>query len=141
MAKKDLPLHFQYQKEDFLLTEEERHKSWILDILSKESISIEEINIIFTTDDFLLELNKKYLNHNYFTDILTFPFQQDPLQTDLYISVDRVKDNAQNLSIPFDNELRRVMIHGILHNLKYDDHTEDDITEMRAKEEACLRLY
>ncbi len=141
MAKKDLPLHFQYQKEDFLLTEEERHKSWILDILSKESISIEEINIIFTTDDFLLELNKKYLNHNYFTDILTFPFQQDPLQTDLYISVDRVKDNAQNLSIPFDNELRRVMIHGILHNLKYDDHTVDDIAEMRAKEEACLRLY
>lgn len=141
MAKKDLPLHFQYQKEDFLLTEEERHKSWILDILSKESISIEEINIIFTTDDFLLELNKKYLNHNYFTDILTFPFQQDPLQTDLYISVDRVKDNAQNLSIPFDNELRRVMIHGILHNLKYDDHTEDDIAEMRAKEEACLKLF
>lgn len=141
MAKKDLPLHFQYQKEDFQLAEEERHKNWILDILSKESISIEEINIIFTTDDFLLELNKKYLDHNYFTDILTFPFQQDPLQTDLYISIDRVKENAVNLAIPFEYELRRVMIHGILHNLKYDDHTEDDIAKMRAKEEACLRLY
>jgi len=141
LAKKDLPLHFQYQKEDFQLAEEERHKNWILDILSKESISIEEINIIFTTDDFLLELNKKYLDHNYFTDILTFPFQQDPLQTDLYISIDRVKENAVNLAIPFEYELRRVMIHGILHNLKYDDHTEDDIAKMRAKEEACLRLY
>lgn len=141
MAKKDLPLHFQYQKEDFQLEEEERHKNWILNILSKESISIEEINIIFTTDDFLLELNKKYLDHNYFTDILTFPFQQDPLQTDLYISIDRVKENAVNLAIPFEYELRRVMIHGILHNLKYDDHTEDDIAKMRAKEEACLRLY
>lgn len=141
MAKKDLPLHFQYQKEDFQLAEEERHKKWIINILSKESISIEEINIIFTTDTFLLELNKKYLEHNYFTDILTFPFQQDPLQTDLYISIDRVKENALDLSVPFEFELRRVMIHGILHNLKYDDHTEDDIAKMRAKEEACLRLY
>jgi len=141
LAKKDLPLHFQYQIEDFQLKEEERHIKWIINILKKESISIEEINIIFTTDVFLLELNKKYLNHDYFTDILTFPFQQDPLQTDLYISVDRVKENALSLEIPFEQELRRVMIHGVLHNLQYDDHSEEDIANMRAKEEACLRLY
>ena len=141
MDKKELPLHFQYQIKDFQLNEVERHKRWILSILKNESISIEEINIIFTTDVFLLELNKKYLDHNYFTDILTFPFQQDPLQTDLYISIDRVKENAANLNATFENELRRVMIHGILHNLQYDDHSKEDISTMRAKEEACLQLF
>lgn len=100
------------------------------------------LNYIFCTDDYLLAINQSHLNHNYYTDIITFDtsFGQDGISGDVYISIDRVKENAITLGEDFDRELHRVMIHGFLHLIGFRDKTKTDKTNMRKKEEACLSL-
>jgi len=125
----------------FKLEEEDKVNAWLRLEAEERGFSIGEINYIFCTDDFLLELNIEHLNHDYYTDILTFPYQSNPIMSDIYISIDRVKDNASGLNIPFEEELHRVMVHGLLHLLGFDDHNDEDIVAMRkAEEEAIDRL-
>ena len=99
------------------------------------------INIIFCSDNYILDVNMKYLQHDYFTDIITFDYcEKDVLSGDLFISIDSVRENAQFYGTEFADELNRVMVHGVLHLIGYDDHSEADIAEMRRKENYYLDM-
>ena len=104
-------------------------------IIDNEGFKEENIVLVMCSDNFLLELNKKHLNHDYFTDIITFSYTtNNHISGDLFISVDRVKDNARNQKLSFENELERVIYHGVLHLCGYNDKTPEEIKEMRSKE-------
>ena len=100
-----------------------------------------DINIIFCSDNYILDINQRYLGHDYFTDIITFDYcEGDKLNGDLFISVDSVRENSLEYGTEFENELNRVIVHGILHLIGYDDHCDDDIALMRKKEDYYLSL-
>lgn len=102
---------------------------------------IGQISIIFCSDNYILDVNQRYLQHDYFTDIITFDYcEGDRLSGDLFISVDSVRENAVEYGTEFNDELNRVIVHGILHLIGYDDHCEEDIEQMRAKENYYLSL-
>ncbi len=106
---------------------------------SKENlIETGEINYVFCSDEYLLDLNKKFLNHDYYTDIISFQSDKDPIAGDIYISIDRVKDNAKNLKLKFQDELFRVISHGLLHFMGYKDKTNADQSLMRSKEDELI---
>lgn len=101
-----------------------------------------DISYIFCSDDYLLEINKQYLNHDYYTDVITFDYCEDGvISGDIFISVDTIKSNAQEYSVTFEKELQRVMIHGVLHLVGYKDKQEDDQKVMRSKEDEYLKLF
>lgn len=121
-----------------------RHKNhirhWVNRICKQHGYQISELQYVFCTDPFLLDINRQFLEHDYFTDIITFDNTvQKKLSVEAYISIDRVKDNAKDLGLPFTNELHRVMIHGVLHALGFKDKTKKDIALMRATEDDALR--
>lgn len=129
---------------DFLMEEKTQSvaEGWISSALQAEKkIRTAEISVIFCSDEYLLEMNKKYLDHHYFTDIITFPYSADPLTADLFISVDRIEDNAKDNGVTFEEELHRVMIHGILHLCGFEDDSEESAKEMRAAEDRYLLLW
>ena len=108
-------------------------------IIDNEGVTKENIVIVFCSDSFLLDLNKKHLNHDYFTDIITFSYTTlDRISGDLFISVDRVKENALKEGVFFERELERVVYHGVLHLCGYNDKTPEEIKEMRSKENYYL---
>lgn len=109
-------------------------------IITDHKRSLGEISIVFCSDEHLLDMNRQYLNHDYYTDIITFPMQDSPLSGDLFISVNRVRDNADKNGDSFLTELNRVIIHGVLHLVGYNDKTESEIAEMRKKENLYLSL-
>ncbi len=113
------------------------------DIFQSEGIEFGKISYIFTTDNFLLTLNKNFLKHNYYTDILTFVMSGDgaPICSEIYISIERIKENAFKFEVPFIKELYRVMIHGILHLCGYTDSTVILKTQMQKKENFYLNIY
>ena len=112
---------------------------WIEDIISSEGYSVGEINYIFCDDAYLGKLNKKFLDHDTLTDIISFDYcVGKQVNGDIYISIDRVSDNAETYDVSFDTELNRVMIHGILHYLGYKDKTFEEKQSMRAKEDLFL---
>ncbi|MEL6695386.1 MAG: rRNA maturation RNase YbeY [Bacteroidota bacterium] len=125
----------------FQIDKEDSVKDWILLFVKSVGAHIEQLNYIFMSDEALLKMNQSYLSHDYYTDILTFPMREDPelLEADIYISVERVKDNAASMGNEFRDELHRVMIHGVLHLLGQDDHGEN-AEMMRKREEAALAL-
>lgn len=101
-----------------------------------------ELNFIFVSDEVLLQMNQKYLAHDYFTDIITFEYQElEGVSGDLYISTDRVSENAEQLDCNADIEMRRVMIHGVLHLLGYQDKSVEEARKMRELEEGALKLF
>lgn len=115
-------------------------KIFLASIFAEEKVSFKSVNYIFCRDKYLLALNQKYLQHDTFTDILTFSYSDPliPIISDIYISVERVKYNSQALNITYENELYRVMIHGILHLCGYQDHTQKEKALMRSKEDYYL---
>ena len=114
---------------------------WLKAVSEMESRQLGDINIIFCSDSYLLEVNKKYLNHDYYTDIITFDYcEGNILSGDLFISVDTVRDNAVFYKTDFETELNRVMVHGVLHLIGYDDHDDGDVRIMRSKEDFYLAL-
>ncbi len=116
-------------------------KRWIKNVASSYNKRCADINIIFCSDPALLEINKQFLGHDYYTDIITFDYcVADKLSGELYISIDTVEANAVEYEQEFLTELHRVIIHGILHLIGLDDHSEDDIKEMRRGEDAALAL-
>lgn len=115
--------------------------SWLKTVAERESCRLGDINIIFCSDPYLLDINLQYLGHNYYTDIITFDYSEKPkVSGDLFISIDTVKDNAAFYGSSFDEELHRVIVHGVLHLIGYDDHSDEDIKQMRAKENESLNL-
>ncbi len=112
---------------------------WIKSIIEQSDCQLQGVQYIFCSDDYLHEINLKYLDHDTYTDIITFPYQSPPLvQGDIFISLDRVQENASMLKQPFDRELARVIIHGILHLCGQADKTPEEATQMRQREEAAL---
>jgi rRNA maturation RNase YbeY len=136
-------INFFQEETDFELKEESIIITWLESVVEAEGQRIEEINFIFCNDEYLLSINKAYLDHDYYTDIITFDNRDnisDHIEADIFVSIDRVKENAQNLNIQFELELSRVMVHGLLHLLGYHDKSEQEILQMREKEEAYLSL-
>lgn len=110
-------------------------------VAQSEIRRIGDVNIIFCSDNYILDVNLKYLQHDYFTDIITFDYcENNVLSGDLFISVDSVRENSVFYNTEFEDELNRVMVHGILHLIGYDDHTEEDQKVMREKENYYLSL-
>jgi len=115
--------------------------NWLNNCIQDLDYKTGDISIIFCSDDYLLDINKKYLNHDYFTDIITFNYnEKNTIIGDLFISIDRVRENAKELKVDFNNELFRVIIHGVLHLCGYNDKTQDQQKEIRAKEDEFLGL-
>ena len=126
---------------DFDLESREKIFSWLSDSIEKEVHEVGEINFIFCSDDYLLKVNQDYLSHDYYTDIITFDYRDDKIVNgDLFISVDRVKDNAKELKSSFNDELHRVMVHGLLHIMGYGDKSPEEERLMRSKEDFYLSL-
>jgi len=115
---------------------------WLTDVVRNEGGVLGEITIVFMDDDELLEYNEQYLNHDYYTDIITFDYTESGVVSgDLLISIDRIQDNASNLGQSFLNELHRVCVHGVLHLFGYKDKSPEHQEEMRAKEDFYLAKY
>ena len=122
--------------------EEKNLVSWLSSTCVSEERVLNEVNVIFCSDDFLLQMNIEHLNHDYFTDIITFDYCFDnQVVGDLFISLDRVSDNAKDNNVLFYNELYRVLVHGVLHLCGYKDKTDDEAKLMRSKENHYLSLY
>ena len=112
---------------------------WLKETAINEGRVLGQINVIFCSDPYLLEVNRKYLNHNFYTDIITFDYcEGNVLSGDLFISIDCVKVNSEDFGTTFENELNRVIVHGLLHLIGYDDHCDEDIAMMRKKENQYL---
>ena len=124
---------------DFELKKDLSITKWLKDVISTENKELGEINYIFCDDQYLLKKNQEYLKHDTFTDIITFDYtEQNRINADIFISIERVKENAITFAVPFDNELRRVIIHGVLHLMGYADKSEEDTETMRSKENFYL---
>ena len=112
---------------------------WLKFVAESEAKRLGDISVIFCSDNYILDVNIKYLHHDYYTDIITFDYcEGNKLSGDLFISVDSVRENASFYGTEFADELNRVIVHGLLHLIGYDDHTEEDIAQMRAKENYYL---
>ena len=134
-------IQFHYQT-DFKLSSEEEYTTWVLRVLEAYGKSPGDLNYIFCTDEHLLGINQQYLEHDYYTDIITFPYNEgDTIQGDIFISVERVADNALEYEVSFETELKRVMIHGVLHLLGYGDKGEREALEMRRREDGAIEMF
>ncbi|MFN0031320.1 MAG: rRNA maturation RNase YbeY [Flavobacteriales bacterium] len=135
------PIHFFLADIRYKLAQRIALREWIARVVKKERKDVGEINFIFCSDEYLLRMNHDHLRHDYYTDVITFDYSSEKeISGEIYISVDRVRDNAKTLGVPIANELHRVMIHGVLHLLDYKDKTPADAKRMRAKEDECLDL-
>lgn len=136
-------MSIQYFNEDVPLPKLKKRKSsnWIKHTIQAEGKRVGDISFIFCSDSYLLEVNKSYLNHDYFTDIITFDYVEGFLVSgDIFISVDRVLDNSIEFKTIFEDELNRILIHGILHLLGYKDKDKKDKILMTEKEDLYLKL-
>ena len=125
----------------FSFKEKRLTSRWLKLVAESEIRRLGDISIIFCSDNYILDVNIKYLQHDYYTDIITFDYcEGDRLSGDLFISIDSVRENAAFYGTEFADELNRVIVHGLLHLIGYDDHTEEDIKTMRAKENYDLSL-
>ncbi len=136
-----ITVHFHTEQTDFQPDQPDLLKIWVDKLCNMHSLNPECINFIFCNDEYLLNINREYLNHDYLTDIITFQVSDDPLLIDIFISIDRVKDNAANLQNQCKEELLRVMAHGILHIAGYQDKTDDQSQEMRHMENKAIQLF
>lgn len=135
-------IRFFSEDTDFSIPHPRKTSAWIKSVITKEKKLLSEVNYIFCTDKYLLNLNKDFLNHDTLTDIITFDnsAQKGIIEAEIYISIERVLDNAFKFKVNFDEELHRVIIHGILHLMGYKDKKPAEKALMRKKEEACLSL-
>ena len=134
-------IRFYFESTDRLDLKKTEIKNWLHQVISDESFELGDINIIMCSDEYLISINKEYLSHDYFTDIVTFNYcEGGKISGDIFISIDRIKENSENYSTNFTNELYRVMVHGVLHLLKYNDKTEDEKKIMTSKENQYLAV-
>lgn len=134
-------ISFNYEL-SFQLENEETYSQWIQNVILSENKTIGEINYIFCDDEYLLDINQKHLNHDFYTDVISFDYSEaNIISGDVFISVDRVKENADEYNVPFNEELKRVIIHGILHYCGYKDKSSQEAVNMRNKEDEKLLLF
>ena len=134
-------ISFNYES-DFILDQEEHFASWIETIILSENKTLGEISYIFCNDEYLHNINMQYLNHDTLTDIISFDYTEgDVISGDIFVSIERVKDNAIDFKVTFEEELKRVLAHGVLHYCGYKDKTNTDATLMRTKENEKIKLF
>ncbi len=134
-------INYNYES-DFELPNETEVSSWLSKVILSENKIEGEINYIFCDDEYLLQINQQYLNHDTLTDVISFDYSLgNELSGDIFISIERVEDNAKDYKVPFAEELNRVMLHGILHYCGFKDKTEADEQFMRNKEEEKLKMF
>jgi probable rRNA maturation factor len=127
---------------DFDLTQADEISLWLQNVAKSENFEIADLNYVFVSDEELYEMNVKYLNHNTLTDIITFNYVENEIVLgDIFISVDRVKENAVDFNVSFENELLRVMVHGLLHLMNYNDKTDEEQELMTLKEDEKLKMF
>ena len=143
MKAKTDDIQFHYLTKSFTLRDRNALKAFILKLIEGEGKEVDTLNYIFCDDAYLLQINKEYLNHDTYTDIVTFELSEkgEPLVSDIYISVERVRANAESFETSFTRELHRVIFHGVLHLCGYKDKKKEEAAEMRRMEEDCLQLY
>ena len=135
-------INFFSEEIDFILEKPQLFTNWIMEVITGEGFKLVCINYIFCSDSYLLKINQEYLKHDYLTDTISFDQSSEAseIEGDIFISIDRVRENANNLTIAFNKELALAIIHGVLHLIGYNDKNPTEIDEMRKKEEACLSL-
>lgn len=135
-------IHFNSLISKFELNNQTIFKDWLVKVILSEDKIPGDLFYIFCSDDYLLEVNKNFLQHDFFTDIITFPISNNSeiISGEIYLSIERVYENASNENNEFERELARVLVHGILHLIGYNDHTTSETTMMRAKEDYYLLL-
>lgn len=134
-------ISFNYELE-FQLENEEQYSSWISNVISSENKKEGDINYIFCDDEYILEINKQYLDHDYYTDIISFDYSVgNELHGDIFVSIERVRENAIEFDVTFDEELKRVLAHGVLHYCGYKDKTEEEELIMRFKEDEKIKMF
>ena len=134
-------IEYHYEN-DFILVDSDEIRIWIEDVIKKEKKTVGDITYIFCDDDYLLERNKEFLDHNTLTDIITFNYCIDNnISSDIMISIDRIKENSTTFENSFNEELKRVMIHGILHLIGYNDKSNKEKELMREKENFYLNMF
>ena len=135
-------IFFNSEEIDFNLPNQPVIIDWINSTANQEGQTVQSLNFIFCSDKYLHQINVEYLNHDTYTDVITFPYMENgnPVEGDIFISIDRIKENAENFKTSFENELHRVMIHGTLHLLGYGDKTPDEKLKMTEKENEYLQL-
>ncbi|HBK84204.1 MAG TPA: rRNA maturation RNase YbeY [Flavobacterium sp.] len=127
---------------DFSLNDESFYTDWIQQIITSENKDLGTINFVFCNDEYLLGINQQYLNHDTYTDIISFDYTQDNvISGDIFISTERVLENAQTYNVSFDHELLRVMAHGVLHYCGYKDKSESESETMRLKEDEKISMF
>lgn len=127
---------------DFQLVKEDFHSEWLLNVVDSEKKVLGDIAYVFCDDAYLLKINQEYLHHDTYTDIITFDYTDgNTLAGDIFISIERVRENAEEFKVEFAEELRRVMAHGILHLSGYGDKSDEEIMLMRTKEDEKIKLF
>ncbi len=130
-----------FTETEFTINEDE-FNSWLISVIASEGKNLGEINYIFCDDAYLLSINQQYLDHDTYTDIISFDTSEgNDLSGDIFISVERIKENAQQFNVSVDDELKRVLAHGILHFCGYKDKTDDEAKLMREKEDEKLKMF
>lgn len=137
-----MAIRFSVQSGDFELLEAPKVQKWLSEVVKRRGKSVGNINYLFCDDEYLLGVNRQYLQHDTYTDIITFDYVAGGLVSgDIMISVERVGENATGFGVPFEQELRRVIVHGVLHLLGQGDKSEAEAAEMRRQEEEALALW
>ena len=143
VEEKSKKIRFNYLDRSFYLPARTELKLFILELFKKEGVSVADVNYIFCSDRYLLSINQSFLQHDTYTDIITFHYTppDEAVESDIYISVDRVRENATAFKVPFKMELYRVAFHGALHLCGYKDKSAKEKREMRAKEDYYVGIY
>lgn len=134
-------IRFHYKYPAFRVRSAEKVKSWLQTTARKEGKTIKQLDYIFVTDEEILQINRQALDHDYYTDILTFPSSYQPIIGEIYISWDRIKEQAIQYNVTTEQELRRIMVHGLLHLCDYDDKTAELKQKMTKREDLYLARY
>ena len=134
----DTSISFHFEDVRFDLPDEQALTDWLTAVAESEGHQLGEITYIFCSDEHLRGINVEYLDHDYYTDIITFPYDGEAIQGDMFVSSERVAENAEANGVSFRHELRRVMVHGLLHLAGYGDKTEAEAQVMRGKEDFYL---
>ncbi len=137
-----MPINYQSQDIKFVLKEKRKVSKWINDVIKLHQKKLGNVSYIFCSNQYILELNQQYLNHNYFTDIITFDYCYDNIvEGDIFISIDTVLDNSHRFKTNFNDELLRVIIHGVLHLVGFSDKTAKQQKQMRVLEDEALSIF
>lgn len=139
-SETEASINFFNEEVDITLKNQMLIIQWIKDTIRQENQQLGNLNFIFCSDAYLHQINLEYLNHDTYTDIITFPYSDSSVEGDIYISIDRIKENADKFKVSFENELNRVIIHGVLHLLGYKDKSNKEKEQMTLKENFYLRL-